>query len=253
MPYLDPDPLMLRDAHDYTFTRTNMVLLFIATIMLISIMELMIKKLLIRMKYTDTDHKNLKTEQSTRQWNIVALCVTGFLAGIAIMQAELFTSCDDIDQYNIRPAIVPLVILVAYLSYDMVFHKLPKTMYFHHLLGLIPVTYVLLTYCVTGIYFSFSSLVPELSTTALCMVHLSSGSMRIRWMGIFAVVFFITRPLYMGSIVMNALKCYRYEIGYQISFYLFTLLYGLNMYWFVLIGKKMYRLHGQQYPWLSER
>lgn len=228
----------------------TMFLILNAIIIFVRLLEYSVGHILKVLKYTDfyhNEHTNSNSNSNsdttkntaTKQWNIASIILTTMISFGALFAVKLFNTCEDIETHNTTLTKSVLLLLVAYLSYDLFFHKLSKDFIIHHLFAIIPVTLSILSNNNFCLYFATKVVVIELSTIALGMTYLTSGKTKMFWSFLFAVLFFFVRIIYLPFVGIIAWKCCVFHILSIVNCLFLLPLYILNVYWFFLICKKI--------------
>lgn len=236
----------------YISGKSNTVVWSNATVLIVNCMGMMflyyiledcLKKILKFMKYTDIhDHKMAKG-QYTRQVNLMSTFITGALALTSYQEHGFFhtKSCIAIRSYDIDSQFMLILSFLSYLLYDLVFHRLSVEHYIHHFLGLVAVSSVFLQRSNFGVYFTSACMLIELSTVPMNLVFVTSGLTKDILTGIFALTFFVVRPVFMLMTMYEMFEC---GIETRTEFYsicAFCGLYVLNLYWFFFLCRKVHQ------------
>lgn len=200
-----------------------------------------VKPILKQKGYSDIDENKLPQGNKTRQWNIASVLIMIELVLHVILNYVPLTKCEDIMNYDINKASTALTLFLSYLAYDLIFHKLTLIFYVHHFLAFLTVLIVYLTNNTCGIYIAMVCLLTEISTIPLGIIHITSGKVKTFWMMVFSIAFFFARPVYMLYVLSIVHRCLVYEYSYMLSYLGLTLLYILNVYWFIELVKKICR------------
>lgn len=185
-----------------------------------------------------TDDKKLKNGESTTQWNILSVIILSFLTFNVLTHHHIHNQCESIYGYQAHDSFVPLVIFSAYIVFDLLFHKMLPLTYFHHAIGLIPILIIFLTKYQPGSYYAVTALLTEISTIPLGLIYVVSDRWKPHFKILFALTFFLARPVFLSYVIMITYKCMLDDITYIVCIVFLTMLYCLNMYWFIGIYKK---------------
>lgn len=208
------------------------------------LMELFLKKVLELMEYSDIHEHVLEKGHYTRQVNLMSTFITGALAMVSYQEHGFFhtdVSCSAIRSYDIDTQFISILVFLSYLAYDAVFHKLSFEHYIHHTLGFSTVAMMVLARSSYGVYFTSAGMLIEASTVPMNLIFVTSGITKDILMGVFALTFFIVRPVFMMIILKEMVNCGLETRIEQIGICAFLALYILNLYWFGLLCRKIYR------------
>lgn len=197
-------------------------------------------------KYTDS---KVRTGSLTIQWSIVSMIVSMFMGFTSL--SKFFPVLPNIimfdNDYDIYSSVDTVSVFVAYVMYDLIFNRPPKTYIFHHVLCLMPIVIFTIYEYSYGMMVGEILLIAEISTIFLSMKsfikYITESNMKI--VNILFVATFVTfRTLMMPYILLslyfkvnteptidNILGMYTF-----ISVFILTI---LNMIWSYVICKKI--------------
>jgi hypothetical protein len=210
------------------------------------ITETLIKYILKFLGYTDIEEKNLSRGQYVRQYNILSMIITGILSYTSYLKYNSYLTCDMIYNYDSEQVFFQITLLFSYFMYDIIFHKLTIEYYFHHTLGIIPVLMIVFFDVKFFPYYFLGGLITEFSSVPLALTYITSGLTKKITQIIFAITFFLVRPVFLSIILKKLLACYNDDPCYIAGLVILALLYVLNIYWFLFICRKIYRLFDQK-------
>lgn len=206
--------------------------------------EQCLKSILQNFNYTNIHEDQLPKGHYTGQVLYLSSIITIILVYYGFDQYIVLSSnasCSEIRDYDINEHFFTMLLFIAYLVHDMIFHKLPLQSIVHHIFCCVSVTAILISRSKYGMYFATASMLVELSTPALNLIYLTKGTLNTISLILFGITFTIVRPIYMLLIILKMVQC-GLEFNVEIfGFIIFIALYILNLYWFVLLIRKMYR------------
>lgn len=208
------------------------------------LMERILQKVLELMKYTDIHDHTLAKGHYTRQVNLICTFITGTLAISSLREhglAQKNATCEFIRSYELDSQYLTVLMFLSYLAYDAVFHKLSIEHYIHHSLGFFSVSAIFFSGSNYGAYFISIGLLIELSTVPMNLIFVTSGKTKDILMGMFVITFFIVRPIFMFSMLSKMVECKPQTNVEWFGFGAFIALYLLNLYWFILLCRKVWR------------